>query len=197
MERIKILFKNTDKKTMSNLVTGLLLGILLLIVSNTLLKNPDKDNISNFKRNSVANISENSNTYSEKSYEEILETRLENSLSLIEGVGKVKVMLTISNGKELMVAKNSISDDSNTKESDTGGGSREVLSKKVDEKIIIISSSNGEEKALVLKEIEPKIEGIIVIAEGGNDIIIKESLIKSVQSVLDVEAHKISILKMK
>lgn len=197
MERIKNLFKNTDKKVMSNLVTGLLLGILLLIVSNTLFKNPDKETVSNFKGDSIANTNQTSNTYNEKSYEEILENRLENSLSLIEGVGKVKVMLTISNGKEIMVAKNSTSDESKTKESDAGGGSRELSSKKIDEKTIIISSANEGERALVLKELEPKIEGIIVIAEGGNDIIIKDALTKSIQSVLNVEAHKISILKMK
>lgn len=50
---------------------------------------------------------------------------------------------------------------------------------------------------LALKEIEPKIEGIIIIAQGGDNIFIKNELIKSAQTILNVDAHKIHVMKMK
>ena len=44
---------------------------------------------------------------------------------------------------------------------------------------------------------EPEIEGVIIVAEGGGDIIVKNSLISAANAALGVPTHKIEVLKMK
>lgn len=126
-------------------------------------------------------------------YEKDLEIRLENLLSQVSGVGKVKVMITLSYGKEIVIAQDINSSLSTTKEIDKSGISKEICDKKSESKKIIIDGKTP----LILKEIEPKIEGIIIIAEGGDNIYIKSELIKSAQTILNVDAHKIQVMKMK
>ena len=64
--------------------------------------------------------------------------------------------------------------------------------KKKKKKVLLESN-----KPLVLKEIQPKVQGVLVIARGGGSVEIKQSIIKAVQALLNVETHKIEVLKMK
>jgi len=125
-------------------------------------------------------------------YERKMEKRLEQCLSNVEGVGEVKIMITIENGNEIVVAKDTVSETSNNTENDNSNIKRQSNSIKNEDKTIII-----EDKPLIIKEIEPKIAGVIVVAQGGNNPEVKNSIINATQAVLNVEAHKIQVLKMK
>ena len=102
-------------------------------------------------------------------------------------------MITLSHSKEIVIAQDTNSSLSTTKEIDKSGAVKETCDKKSESKKIIVDGKNP----LVLKEIEPKIEGIIIIAQGAGNIYIKSDLIKSAQTILNVEAHKIQVMKMK
>jgi len=41
------------------------------------------------------------------------------------------------------------------------------------------------------------VEGVIIVAEGGDDILIKEALMNAAKTVLGIEMHKVQVLKMK
>ena len=72
------------------------------------------------------------------------------------------------------------------------GGTRVIES--VDEnKEIIVDSEN---KPITEKVILPKIEGAIVIAEGGDNAIIKTNVIQAVSAVTGLATHKIQVFKM-
>lgn len=133
----------------------------------------------------------------DESYETRLERRLEEALSVVDGIGKVKVMLTISTGKELIVAEDITSDNSNTKELDSGGGNREINNTRNESKKLIINDRDGVSRPLVLKEVEPKIEGLIIVAEGGDNVAVKSELTKAAQAILGLEANRVQVLKMK
>lgn len=55
--------------------------------------------------NESATVSEESDSMSVDMYEEYVEKRLEKVLSSVDGVGKVKVMLSVKNSSEKVLAK--------------------------------------------------------------------------------------------
>jgi stage III sporulation protein AG len=125
-----------------------------------------------------------------------LEARLEQVLSQIDGAGKVKAMVTLSYGKEIVLSQDQTTDESVSKETDSEGGVREVTSSRIEVKNIIITE-NGKQKPLIVKEIQPKVEGAIIVAEGGGKAVIKEAIVSSVSAALGIDAHKVHVLKMK
>lgn len=185
----KKLFKSRDKKLVTNLMTVMVAGVLLIIMGNTLFKSTPKNNKDIVQKPETVV----KNNINENKYEYELEKRLESCLSLVDGVGKVKVIITLKNGREIVVAEDSLSDQSETIEEDKTGGKRQIKNSKNEDKPVIIN--NGE--PLILKEVEPKIEGIVIVAEGGNKPEVKDSIVKASQALLGVEAHKIEVLKMK
>jgi stage III sporulation protein AG len=59
----------------------------------------------------------------------------------------------------------------------------------------VYSSTSGGEP-YVVKEIEPEVEGILVVAEGaGNETVVNE-ITYAVQVLFDVPVHKIKVVKM-
>ena len=63
---------------------------------------------------------------STEEYERYMENKLEQAISVMEGAGKVKVIVTVSASKELVVEKDMPVTRSNTVENDSEGGSRNV-----------------------------------------------------------------------
>ncbi|MDR2939693.1 MAG: hypothetical protein LBV08_05160 [Clostridiales bacterium] len=191
MDKLRLFLKNTDGKKLMNIFLALVAGIIFLIISNLFFS--DKKNDIEITAVDTANrvIETKSDTYEEK-----LEGRLEDALALVEGVGKLKVLLTLSYSSEIFISQDITTDEQITKESDNEGGTREISSKKADTRNIIINE-NGSEKPLVLKEATPKVEGVIIVAEGGGSPVVKESLANAVSSVLGIEIYKIQVLKMK
>lgn len=126
-----------------------------------------------------------------------LEDRLKVILSKVDGAGQVDVLITVKSGKEIIVAKEFNKEDTSTGETAAGGDVRNIKSSTEESKYVILENSDGSGKPLVLKELEPEIEGVIIVAEGGGDIIVKNNLISAANAVLGVPAHKIEVLKMK
>ena len=62
----------------------------------------------------------------EQEYITYLEEKLENTLSYVDGVGKIKVMVTVSNSKKEVVEKDRVTNRSSTTETDSEGGTRNV-----------------------------------------------------------------------
>lgn len=73
------------------------------------------------------------------------------------------------------------------------GGTRVIESVDENKQIIVDSNSNP----ITEKVIMPKIEGAIVIAEGGENAVIKTNIIQAVSAVTGLPTHKIQVFKMK
>ncbi|MDR3091223.1 MAG: hypothetical protein LBU36_03350 [Clostridiales bacterium] len=129
-------------------------------------------------------------------YEKNLESRLSEILSQAEGAGKVRVMLTLSQGREIIVGEDASAESAVTKETDDSGGSRQNEQRKSETKKIILSGG-GESAPLVLKEIFPRIEGVVIVARGGADPAVKDALTRACAALLGIETHKIQVLKMR
>ncbi len=184
MKFFKELFRDKEKKTVLNFITMLLIGIVLIIASNSFLKkNIREEEVISSNKDIVEN---NSDFVAE------LEKKLETALSKVEGVGEIKVIITLENSGEIIVAEDNSVDKSETSEGDSGE-KRKVNNFKKENKKILLDSN----KPLVLQEIQPQIKGVLIIAKGGDDARVKSSVVKAIQALLNVQANKIEVLKMK
>ena len=55
---------------------------------------------------------------------------------------------------------------------------------------------NGGRVPYVIEEMEPQIQGILVVAEGGDNSQVVQNITEAVMALFGVEAHKIKVMKM-
>ena len=108
-----------------------------------------------------------------------LEKKLQHLLEQVDGAGKVSVAISVESGMETVLAMTTT-----TKETSAG---RETVSTPV--------MVNG--KTVVLKEKYPKINGVLIVAEGANRISVYTKIQQAALSLLDVKVGQIEILTMK
>lgn len=115
--------------------------------------------------------------------EKELETLLEN----INGAGKVEVMLTLESSFENVFAKSY-----STKEDKSGNDEEKELA----EEYIIIKKGSSNEECLVVKVYEPAIKGVAVIAQGADNIKVKNAIIQTVCALFNISSARVSVEKM-
>lgn len=108
-----------------------------------------------------------------------LEERLSAILSKVEGAGKVSVAVNAASGKQTVLAMKK------TEKITESGTERE-------ETPLIV---NG--KTVVLKELNPEITGVLIVAEGANSLKVLNRIQQAVTSLLDIDINRIEILTMK
>ncbi|GKX31924.1 stage III sporulation protein AG [Vallitalea longa] len=180
-----------DKKKISFLFIMFLTGVLLLMLSKTFIKSIDNTKVDN------SIIAPNTYKASDpQSYEEKLEKRLEKEFANIDGVGKVEVVIMLKNSGEIVINKDTPNSKTQSDEEDSEGGKRQTIQEDSTEATVIINNSDGSTKPIILKELEPEVSGVVIIAEGGDDILVKNNLINAAKVLLDVPMHKIEVMKM-
>lgn len=116
-----------------------------------------------------------------------LEKRLEQTLSLIDGAGQVRVMITLKDTGEKVVEKDV------TRRTDTDAGG----SQNTDQSQSSVYEKDGSaETPYISNELTPQVEGVLVVAQGGGNSIVKQNILQSVMALFPLEAHKITIVKM-
>lgn len=177
-----------NKKLINNLFIILIVGIIILIVANIIIEEKKVNN----NNSSLVETSDNL-VKIDLDYESILETKLEDILSYMVGVKKVKVMITLEDTLEKVPAFNTTQNNETTNEIDSQGGTRETIRENM-----TIQVATGKEGSLtVLKEIKPTIKGVIVIAEGADNLEVKEMLYEAVKTVLGISGNKVEVYSSK
>lgn len=133
-----------------------------------------------------------SSNVSTMTYEELLEMRMETILMNLDGAGQTKVMITTAGSTEKVLAEEIAQNKQDTDET-TNAGNRKTSEKQDIEKKVVMEKGGT---PFVIKENKPKVEGVLVLAEGADDSHIKNAIIQSVSSLLDVPVHKIAVYKM-
>lgn len=171
-----------------------LVGILLLVIAMPM---ETKEETQDCADSSEASISqgEDGRSSTEDDYVSGMEARLEEVLGQMEGVGKVKVMITVSDAGERVVEKDRISENSVTTETDSAGGSCSVTETGDEEETVYVKTGD-ETTPYVQKQKMPTVEGVVVVAEGGDKSRVAANISESVMALLPVEAHRIKVVKM-
>lgn len=134
-----------------------------------------------------SSISSNNNTYKSTNtseYAVMLESKLSNVLSQIDGAGNVSVMVTLSSGPEYIYATN-IEEKKNTNSSENST----TTSITTTSAPVIISND-----IVVVKEIMPSVGGVVVVASGAGNTKVKLEILKAIQALLDVPQANIEVL---
>lgn len=142
-------------------------------------------------------IPEGEYEYNADEYEKEMEDRLKELLESMDGVGAVQVMVTVKATTQKVVLTENPYTSSALEESDGEGGVRTSKEESMDYNTVYVTDSNGNTVPYVLNEIMPEVEGVAIIAEGGDSPTIKDKINTVVKSLFDIEANKISISKMK
>ncbi len=118
-------------------------------------------------------------------YKKSIENELEIILRSIEGVGEVEVMLTIEGTTEYIYAEEYQIE--NEKSADTNSDSYQ-------NKYVMVDKGNTNEP-LIKKVIKPKINGVVVVCEGGGNVLISEKVYKAVSTVLNISSNRVCVVK--
>lgn len=191
----KLMIDN-NKKLYNNLVILLCMGVALVIVANfynDITYKDKKPAIENMENNNQINGTYNNS--SDDNYAAEIQDQLSIILSKIAGAGKVSVMITYESGKELVTQKDKSVIDKVTDEKDNDGGTRIINEYSIDDKTVMVNQQGGSSQPVVVKEINPEIKGVIVVAEGAWDSKVKLKISEAVQTVLDIPAYRVTVLE--
>lgn len=185
-----------------NMIVFVLLGILLLVIAIPLDSGKDKkqtDEVAKKEEDELDSISADEEVFMDESMEYCLalETRIEEILSVMDGVGDVQAMVTVSTSREMIVEKDEPVNRATVTESDGNGGSRSTNESSFEYETIYETDNEGNKTPYVVKQIEPKIQGITVVAQGGGNAMIQKNISDVLEALFHIEAHKIKVVKMK
>ena len=111
-----------------------------------------------------------------------LEQKTQDIISSIDGVGKCKVMITLCETDESFYASNI--------EENTDSGH---ISKKNE---YVFYEDNNNDSPVLIKQTFPKVMGVAVVCQGGDNAFVKERVISAVSSLFGISSAKISVSKI-
>ncbi len=187
MQDDKFVLPNLDKlsknpKFIKAVVIIGLVGILFILLSGLFTNN--KNNTEVQPTNDIAYISL-------KEYENELEQNLADIISSINGAGKTRVLLTMDSTVEQVYATDKNLSQSNNE--NTGDNAESKNDTSANTTYITVELSDGTQQTVLLKEIQPKVRGVVVVCSGGDNDVVKEKIVDAVTKVLNISSSRVSV----
>lgn len=179
-----------------NMIVFILLGVLIFIIALPTKENKVEKSVLTDSKNEIIGAQEKE-TLKDADYVDYLEEKLEYTLSFVEGVGKIKVMVTVSASQREVVEKDLVTTRSNTVETDSEGGTRSINNLENTETTLYTTDAQGNQIPYVTQVCEPEITGVMVVAQGAGRKNVNSDITEAIQALFGIEAHKIKIAKMK
>ena len=191
INRTKELFdkykKLNSKKKTYYIAIIIIIAVILVIYFSSFLSNESTDQ-------SDANTQTEVKSEAQDDYEQQLKTELESVLSKISGAGEVNVMITYETSEEIVPAI--VTDKQTTNTTDSNDNSDKTSQTENEESEVVKVQNGSNEEALIITQKLPKVLGVIVIAEGANNIAVRLNLQRAVQTIMGIEAQKVEIFEM-
>lgn len=174
-----------------------LLKLLLLLFAGVVLLLTTIPSKATQKNEIVDNPIATTKTSEQKIFKEEMERQLSLALEQVQGIGNTKIMITLKATKELIINKDRPIKEEENKEKDSAGGERVQSSKEAEETTVLVSDDTGIQTPYVIKELEPEIAGIVVVAQGGDEERIIKEITDACEVLFSLPIHKIKVMKMK
>lgn len=199
MEKLQKTMESTKWQKLfqkDNLIILVLAGLLLVVLSFPVKK--EKEGV--FQKEQMEMTSEKKVSGKAKfqelyDYAEYLKKKLKSKLTNMEGVGRVKVMITLKASEEQIVEKDEPVIRDNTTETDSTGGNRVVYKMESGQETVFAKEGNNE-IPYVSKTVLPQIAGVLIIAQGAGEGNNRQQIAEIVQVLFGVEAHKVKVVVM-
>lgn len=182
--------ENDKKRNIENIIVFIIILIITVLIINVMWSSNDKK--AENKSEDTTKVLAQATSSSEK---DDLETRLEDILASIDGVGKVKVLIKYSESSSVVPMYNETTSESTTKETDGDGANKDVKETE-SKREIVYTDENGKNTPITEKVTMPVIEGAIVTAQGAGNANIKTSIVSAVEAVTGLAVHKIQVFEM-
>ncbi|MEG1426233.1 MAG: hypothetical protein RSC76_00950, partial [Oscillospiraceae bacterium] len=114
-------------------------------------------------------------------YEMKLETQIAGVISAITGESSPEIMITLESTPRYVYAT-----ENKKKNKEMGDGGGETNS---EETYIIVKKSDGTQEALLVTEIHPEINGIVIVSKYAGNAVIRENMINAVRTVLNLSSN--------
>lgn len=169
-----------------------LVGVLLLVIA---LPAGTKEKEKASGRNEIGGEEEVGTQAEEQDYARYLERRLEETLSQLDGAGNVRVMVTLQSSAQKIVEKDTQGERDAITEEDSQGGRRTSENTSHQETTVYEGMGEKSQEPYVSKELTPRVEGVVVLAEGGENALVKRNITEAIQALFGIDTHKIRIMK--
>ena len=110
---------------------------------------------------------------------------LEEVLGTINGVGRVRIMLTLRSGSTLRLAEDSTISDS------TGGQTKQ------EKQVLTVNRGSGRQEVVVTQQLYPTYQGAVVVCEGAGSSTVRLAVVNAVSVLTGLSSDKISVVKWK
>lgn len=195
IRRIKEWIANQDrKKLIENTAIVVIIGIIIIIAGSTIFSGNKADTAAKEQQKS-AGASEPARLTTAAA--DTLEVKLRSVLAQVQGVGKVDVMITYESSAEEIPAYDIKRSESNTQEKDSEGGTRNITQEDYDSVLAYKDTAEGGKAPVILRETQPQVRGVLVVADGADSVTIRRQIISAVTVVLDVPVHKVEVAQRK
>ncbi len=188
-EKIKVFLTGMKKE---QIVVYVLLLLLLIVIAFPVKKKDEKTS----KNKEEVEQGNSSLKEHDATQAEAMEQELSGALSKVEGVGNVKVVITLESTNQKVVEKDRPTSE-NSEKTDGDGKNSVVSSGSSEESTVYEKNSDGGQTPYVVSESFPEVRGVLVIAEGGDNPAVKQQISEGVMALFRVDAHKIKVMKMK
>ncbi len=195
IKRIKEMIEGQSrKKLIENTAIVIIIGVIVIIAGGTIFSGGKSDD-PQVEQHKEGNAVEGSQlaVFSEEDTED----KLRSLLSQMQGVGKVDVMITYSTTRENVPAYDMKKNQSSTEEKDSEGGTRSISQEEYDSALVYEDSSAGRKIPVILKELEPEVKGVLVVAEGADSVEVRERICNAVKVVFDIPVHRVQVVQRK
>lgn len=172
-----------DEKYKRIILIAGIVGIALIFLSSFI----PKTSTSSSEKN-TASITVNMTAYKQE-----LEQSLADIVSSIDGAGTTRVMLTMDTSAELVYATDS---KDSQQISNENNGDAEQESSDTQLNYITVRLSDGTEQTVLLKEIQPKIRGVLVVCTGGENTVVYQRVLEAVTKALDISSARVCVTKL-
>lgn len=177
----------SDNKKQVVLVVFLIIGILMMLLSG-LVGSDDK------KQKNFIDVDINKD-FNISLYEKGLENRLLDIIKKIDGVGNANIMVTLENSIEYIFAQekrekiDKISDYQDQVPLKTQERNDE------ERKLMLVDGPNGKRQALIKTQIQPKVKGVVVVCQGGDNPYINQQVTNLLTTVLNISSNRVYVTR--
>lgn len=178
---LSAILRKYNKKNI--IVIAGIIGIILIFIS-TLFNNQKTSD------EKTSHSIENQQHYVAK-----LEQNIKNIISKIDGAGNCDVLVTIESDGEIVYATEERKNNQKAKDICDGKTTKVQKSGDSEKRYIKVKNKDGTEKALVVTEKKPKIRGVVVICDGGNDPKVQERITNAITIALNVTSNHVFVTK--
>ncbi len=175
MEKVKtLLLRKPTREQKKFIILGICACIGLMLSLSFSLPNGQKNDTTKTQQ-----------SFSDSEYVYSLEKRLSETVSSISGAGKAQVFITLESSYETVYMSNAKLDET----VDVSSQSRTTSEKS----LATMKNGTSYEEPVVVKHISPKISGVLIVCEGGENTNVRNNIIKAASTALDVSSSRIYV----